>query len=75
VVAANPAVYIVTIDGSPASFLRHLGAVEGARLLRELPPGRVVVALRSHADRDRLARLPGVQAVVMDRLEHPDRLA
>lgn len=70
-----PAVYIVTIDGPPAGFVAHLAGVEGARLIRELPPRRVVVALRSHADRDRLAELPGVQAVVMDRLEHPDRRA
>jgi hypothetical protein len=53
----------------------HLDAIEGARLVRQLSPGRVVVALRSPADRVRLAALPGVQAVVPDRLEHPDRSA
>jgi hypothetical protein len=53
----------------------HLDAIEGARLVRQLSPGRVVVVLRSPADRVRLAALPGVEAVVPDRLEHPDRSA
>jgi hypothetical protein len=69
------AVHIVTIEVPTAAFLDHLEAIEGARLIRELPPGRVVVALRSRADRQRLAALPGVTAVVPDRLEHPDRQA
>jgi hypothetical protein len=65
--------FIVTIGVEAAAFGRHLEAIEGARLIRELPPDRVVVALRSPADRRRLAALPGVTAVVPDRLEHPDR--
>ena len=68
-------VYIVTIEVSTSAFRGHLDAIEGARLVRQLSPGRVVVALRSPADRPRLAALPGVQAVVPDRLEHPDRPA
>jgi hypothetical protein len=68
-------VYIVTIEVSTSAFRGHLDAIEGARLVRQLSPGRVVVALRSPADRPRLASLPGVQAVVPDRLEHPDRPA
>jgi len=67
------AVYIVTIAVPAAAFRAHLDAIDGARLIRELPPGRVVVALRSSMDRPRLAALPGVTAVVPDRLEHPDR--
>jgi hypothetical protein len=55
------------------AFRARLEAIDGARLIRELPPGRVVVALRSAVDRDRLAALPGVTAVFADRLEHPDR--
>jgi hypothetical protein len=55
------------------AFRERLEAIDGARLIRELPPGRVVVALRSPADGDRLAALPGVTAVFADRLEHPDR--
>jgi hypothetical protein len=67
------AVYIVTIEVSAAEFGARLEAIEGARLIRELPPGRVVVALRSAADRPRLAALPGVTAVLPDRLEHLHR--
>jgi hypothetical protein len=68
-------VYIVTIGIPTSTFRGHLDAIEGARLVRQLSPGRVVVALRSPADRPRLAALPGVEAVVPDRLEHPDRSA
>jgi hypothetical protein len=67
------AMYIVTIEVPAAAFQAHLDAIDGARLIRELPPGRVVVALRSSADRPRLAALPGATAVVPDRLEHPHR--
>ena len=55
------------------AFRERLEAIDGARLIRELPPGRVVVALRSPADRDRLAALPGVTAVFSDRPEHLHR--
>jgi hypothetical protein len=68
-------VYIVTIVIPTSAFRGHLDAIEGARLVRQLSPGRVVVVLRSPADRARLAVLPGVKAVVPDRLEHPDRSA
>jgi hypothetical protein len=68
-------VYIVTIEVPTSVFRVHLHTVAGARLVRQLSPGRVVVALRSPADRPRLAALPGVEAVVPDRLEHPDRSA
>jgi hypothetical protein len=64
--------YIVTIEVPAVAFRARLNAIDGARLIRELPPGRVVVGLRSSADRPRLAALPGVTAVVPDRLEHPD---
>jgi len=73
--AMDAAVYIVTIEVETTAFRAHLDAIEAARLVRELSPGRVVVALRSRADRSRLAALPGVTAVVPDRLEHPDRPA
>jgi hypothetical protein len=68
-------VYIVTIEVPTSAFRVHLDAIKGARLVRQLSPGRVVVALRFPADRPRLAALPGVEAVVPDRLEHPDRSA
>jgi hypothetical protein len=66
------ALYIVAIEVPVAEFRGQLEAIAGARLIRELPPGRVVVALRSPADRPRLEALPGVTAVFADRLEHPD---
>jgi hypothetical protein len=68
-------VCIVTIEVATEAFRAALGAIDGARLVGELPPGRVVVALRAAGDRGRLAALPGVTAVVSDRLEHPDRPA
>jgi hypothetical protein len=67
------ALYIVTVEVPTGEFRERVEAIEGARLIRELPPGRVVVALRSAADRPRLAALPGVTAVLADRLEHPHR--
>ncbi len=70
---AVDAIYIVVIEVPTSAFVEQLDAVDGARLVRELAPGRVVVALRSPADRPRLAALPGVTAVLADRLEHPDR--
>jgi hypothetical protein len=67
------ALYIVAIEGPVAAFQGQLDAIDGARVIRALPPGRVVVALRSSVDRPRLEALPGVTAVFSDRLEHPDR--
>jgi hypothetical protein len=67
------ALYIVAIEVPTAEFRARLDAIDGARLIRELPPGRVVVALRSPVDRPLLAALPGVTAVFSDRLQHPDR--
>jgi hypothetical protein len=67
------AVYIVTIEVPASRFRAHLESVAGARLIRELPPGRVVVALATPEDLPRLAALPGVTAVYSDRPEHPDR--
>jgi hypothetical protein len=70
-VAEPPPVYIVTTGESPERFRGRLAGIEGARLIRALPPRRVVVALRSHADEARLAELPGVEAVILDRLQQP----
>jgi hypothetical protein len=67
--------FIVTVDVPPSIFRERLAAVGGARLVRELPPRRVVVALRSASDRARLAAVPGVEALVEDRLERPDQPA
>jgi hypothetical protein len=39
--------------------------------VRELPPGRLVVAVDDPKGAARLAALPGVESVVEDRLEHP----
>lgn len=70
---AGARIYIVTIDVPASRFRSYLSAIDGARLIRELPPRRVVVALRSPADRPRLAALPEVEGVVPDSVEHPDR--
>jgi hypothetical protein len=67
------AVYIVTIGVPTSEFSARLESLAGARLIRELPPGRVVVALATHGDLPRLAALPGVTAVLSDKPEHPDR--
>jgi hypothetical protein len=67
------ALYIVTVELPAGEFRERVEAIEGARLIRDLPPGRVVVALRSSADLPRLAALPGVTAVLPDRLEHPHK--
>jgi hypothetical protein len=64
-------VYIVSIAGTAAELRSSLEAIDGARYIRELPPRRVVVALRAPEDRLRLAGLPGVEAVVPDTLQHP----
>ena len=67
--------YIVTVDVPTSVFRERLATVSGARVVRELPPRRVVVALRSRDDRARLAAVPGVETLVEDRLEHHDRPA
>lgn len=64
-------VYIVRISGTVAAFRSRLRAVEGATLVRELPPDRVVVTLLADADAPRLAALEGVESVTRDRLERP----
>jgi hypothetical protein len=64
-------VYIVRISGTVAAFRSLLGAVEGATLVRELPPDRVVVTLLADTDASRLAALDGVESVTRDRLERP----
>jgi hypothetical protein len=71
----QPAVYIVTTGVAAPEFGASLAAIPGARLVRALPPRRFVVVLRDHADRHRLAALPGVEAVALDALQHPDRPA
>jgi hypothetical protein len=62
-------VYIVRFSGTPAAFRSRLGLVEGATLVRDLPPDRAVVTLPSAADVHRLAALDGVESVTPDRLE------
>lgn len=63
--------YIVRISGTAAAFRSLLGSVEGATFVRDLPPDRVVVTLRTPADVRRLAALDGVESVTRDRLERP----
>ncbi len=65
------AVFIVRLSVAASEFRERLRAIEGAVLVRELPPGRVVVAAAPE-DARRLAALDGVEAVVRDRLEHLD---
>jgi hypothetical protein len=64
-------VYIVRISGALADFHEQLGTVDGAALVRELPPDRVVVTLPSTAAEPRLAALDGVESLTRDRLERP----
>ena len=62
-------VYIVRISGTTADFLGRLRTIDGATLVRELPPDRVVVTLPSSADVPRLTALEGVESVTPDRRE------
>ncbi|MDN3358680.1 hypothetical protein [Actinomadura sp. DC4] len=64
-------VYIVGVSGTIADFRVRLRAIEGARPVRDLPPDRVVLTLRSAADLPRLAALEDVVSVTPDRLERP----
>jgi hypothetical protein len=64
-------VYIVQISGTVADFHSLLRTVEGATLVRDLPPDRAVVTLLSDADVPRLATLSGVESLTADRLERP----
>jgi hypothetical protein len=64
--------YIVRISISAEDLRERLRGIEDARLIRELPPGRVVVALPSRAALPRLLALDGVDTATPDRLEHPD---
>jgi hypothetical protein len=72
-VPSMAAVVIVTLTTDVDEFVRRLGQVDGARLVRELPPGRVVVALRGTGSAADVAALDGVVSVVVDSLEHPQR--
>jgi hypothetical protein len=62
-------VYIVRITGTVARFRERLRTVDGATLVRELPPDRVVVTLPSTAGESGLAALDGVESLTHDRLE------
>jgi hypothetical protein len=51
----------------------RLSGIDGARLVRELPPDSAVVVLARPADATALAQLPGVVSVQPDPFEHPTR--
>ena len=71
----DPAVYIVRISIPVADFRDRLQEIDGARFIRELPPGRVVVSLPTPAAVPRLTALDGVDTVTPDRLQHPDSMS
>ena len=63
---------IVTLAVPLEDFAAALATIDGARLVRALPPGRAVVAIPPGAGA-RLAALPGVTGVRVDSLERPLR--
>ena len=69
--AASSFVAIITVSGDLADVIVRLLAVPGVRIVRELPPSRVVVVLHARDDAASVGRLPGVVSIVEDRLEHP----
>jgi hypothetical protein len=69
----SPDVMIVELSCTVDELASRLHEVEGASLVRALPPGRAVVVLAGPGDAQRLARLPGVVSVQPDPLEHPTR--
>jgi hypothetical protein len=69
----SPHVVIVELSCTVEELASRLHEVEGAILVRALPPGRAVVVLAAPDDAQTLARLPGVVAVQPDPLEHPTR--
>lgn len=62
--------YIVALSVPAEEFRERLAGIPGARLVQELPRGRVVVVLASPEPRGALAALHGVTAVEEDRPEH-----
>lgn len=66
-----PPVVIATLAVPVEDVAAVVARVPGARLVRELPPGRVVVVLLDASDAGLLAAQPEVASVVPDRLEHP----
>ncbi|MBI1376744.1 MAG: hypothetical protein GC157_04575 [Frankiales bacterium] len=66
-----PPVVIATLAVPVEDAAAVVARVPGARLVRELPPGRVVVVLHDASDAGLLAAQPEVVSVVPDRLEHP----
>jgi hypothetical protein len=62
-------VFIVTLSGSYPDFVREAATIEGARVIRELPPGRAVVMLDGAAELVGLRGLDSVLDAVPDALE------
>jgi hypothetical protein len=69
----SPDVMIVELSCTVEELASRLHEVEGASLVRALPPARAVVVLAGSGDAQRLALLPGVVSVRPDALEHPTR--
>ena len=74
VTVARPTVVIVHLSCAVDELVARLPEVAGARMVRDLPPGRAVVALTSPGDQAALALLPGVVSVQPDTFEHPTRV-
>ena len=68
-----PTVMIVQLSCTVDELLPLLSGIDGARLVRALPPGRAVVVLARPSDATALAQLPGVVSVQPDPFEHPTR--
>jgi hypothetical protein len=66
---ARPSVFIVTLSGSYPDFIRAAATIGGARVVRELPPGRAVVMVDNAAGLVGLRELAGVLEAVPDALE------
>jgi hypothetical protein len=73
VTAPRPTVVIVHLSCTVDELVGRLPDVAGARLVRELPPGRAVVTLTAPDDQAALSLLPGVVSVQADTFEHLTR--
>ncbi len=71
-----PAVYLVAFAGDEPGPRDRLGAMDGVRVVRDLPPRRVVVVIDPARRVTALAEISGLDGVVSvrpDRLEQPQR--
>jgi ribosome-binding factor A len=67
------ALYVVRASGSVEDLRVAIRTVKGARVVRDLLPGRVVVAVPDSSYAAALAALAEAEQVLPDRLEHHTR--